>query len=110
MQQILRKLHLWLGLTAGAFVLMMSATGCLIIFRGNMESLTPPLALPLHVAVPEGMPKWTAVEIQLAALRAHITRITIPPGTVDPLVIQVETKDKQKMDLLADPSSGRLMG
>jgi uncharacterized iron-regulated membrane protein len=91
---------------------MMSLTGSLIIFRGDIERLTSPKPLSANFEAPAGTSKWTSVEMQVASLNpeAHITRLNIPGDVRDPLSIQVETKDKRRMEILADPSSGRFLG
>lgn len=39
-KKIIRKLHLWLGLTSGLIVLFLGITGCILAFEREIESLT----------------------------------------------------------------------
>lgn len=50
MRRIIKKVHLWLGLTSGLLVFVIAITGCLYAFQEEIQNLTQPYR---HVAAEE---------------------------------------------------------
>lgn len=104
-QRTLRKIHLWLGLSAGLLIVVMSISGSIIVFRPQIESAARPKAISSEVSL-------ALVERSLASAYAgiKITRVTFPASSSDPLLIQAEMADKQRLYEFFDGSSGKELG
>lgn len=109
LQQALRTLHLWLGLIAGLFIVIMGISGVIVVFRPYFENAAAP-------SVQGGPTNSKAVQAALSAdltlvhIRARITRITFPQTPSEPLLVQAETADKQRMQFFVDPATGNMLG
>jgi uncharacterized iron-regulated membrane protein len=106
-QQALRKLHLWVGLVAGAFIAMMALTGMIIIFRPALESAAAPRTRS------GGAPaNLTAMEQSFAANYpgASIAHVTIPDNPPGLLLVQAETDNRQQVQAYFDAVSGQDLG
>lgn len=106
-QQTLRKLHLWVGLVAGAFIAMMALTGMIIVFRPNLESSVAP-----RTRSGETSASLAAMEQSFAANYpgARITRVTIPETPPGLLLVQAETEGRDHVQLYFDAASGQDLG
>lgn len=60
-------LHLWLGLVSGLIVLVVSITGCVLVFEQEIKSISSPW---LHVSVPAGRASLPPSELYRAAKAA----------------------------------------
>ena len=111
MQKSLRTFHLWLGLAAGVFILAMGLSGALIIFRTDIEGLRAPALPDLKQDARATDATWVEIERQLAAAYpgAQIGRISFPQSPGGLLLIQTINKDKQRVEIFADPASGKLL-
>jgi uncharacterized iron-regulated membrane protein len=109
MQQFLRTLHLWLGLTAGAFIVMMALSGTVIIFRSKIESVGAPRST---AAVPADGSTFAVMQGQLDTQYpgSRITKILFPETSMDVIVLQAEISERKKVELYADPGTGALLG
>ena len=108
MQGTLRVVHLWLGIAAGLFIVMMGLSGTVIIFRSRIEaSVAPKTARETTAAA-----SLSAVAKSLDTFRpgAKITRVTFPDTTDGPLLVQADSSDKKHMLLYFDPSTGQPLG
>jgi uncharacterized iron-regulated membrane protein len=106
-QRILRSLHLWLGLLAGLFIVMMGLSGAIIVFRPLWESSAAPKVTSA------GGPVSLALAAQSLAASypgTRINRVSFPEAPSDPLMIQGETADKQRLQVFVDPASGAVLG
>lgn len=109
LQQTLRTLHLWLGLIAGFFIVVMGISGVIVVFRPYIDGVAAPKV--------SGRPtNLTAVQAALGAdltsvhTRARVTRIVFPESSTEPLLVQTESADKQRTQLFVDPASGTPLG
>ncbi len=100
MRKIFRAAHLWVGLVAGVFILAMALSGALILFRTDIGGFQVPAP-----------PEWSEIERQVAAEcpEAQISRILFPQAPGGLLRIQASKSDKQRVDIFADPESGKVL-
>jgi uncharacterized iron-regulated membrane protein len=105
LQQGLRKVHLWLGLIAGLFIVMMGLSGLIIVFRPDIESAAAP-----HVTSP--VVNLPLIERSVASIYpgARVSRVLLPESPTSPVLVQAENKDKQRLQEFFDGSSGQPLG
>jgi uncharacterized iron-regulated membrane protein len=105
LQQGFRKVHLWLGLIAGLFIVTMGLSGLIIVFRADIESVVAP-------QVKSDVVKLSLIERSLASIYpgARVSRIIFPESSTSPVLVQAETKDKQRLQEFFDGSSGQPLG
>ncbi|MBO0861404.1 MAG: PepSY domain-containing protein [Chloracidobacterium sp.] len=106
---VLRSLHSWVGLIAGAFLVIIGLTGSVIVFRNELE----------RVAAPRGMGATAANQIvnldvvagEITQMRpgARIRRVRLP-SEGEPLVVQVESDNKLTERIVIDSASGQFLG
>ncbi|MBO0723197.1 MAG: PepSY domain-containing protein, partial [Blastocatellia bacterium] len=80
-KQVLRSLHSWVGLAAGAFLVIIGLAGSIIVFRSELE----------RAAIPKGAASTTnnqlvnldmvAGEIKNLRPDGHIRRVRLPSGS-----------------------------
>src|SRR6516162_8347783 len=106
-QQTLRKLHLWVGLIAGAFIVMMGLTGMVIVFKPALEGAAAPQTKSGGASA-----NLAAMEQSFAAAYpgARITRVTIPENSPGLLLVQAETESRQRVQVYFDAAAGRDLG
>jgi uncharacterized iron-regulated membrane protein len=68
-KKLIGKIHLWLGLTCGLVVFVVSITGCLYAFQAEIQELTQPYRysrqktdLSYLLPVEEHRCKWSCLE------------------------------------------------
>ena len=108
MQGTLRVVHLWLGIAAGLFIVMMGLSGTIIIFRSQIEAfVAPKTAHEVTTAA-----SLSAIAKNLDALRpgARITRVTFPDTADGPLLVQADSAGKKGTLLYFDRSTGQALG
>ena len=107
LQQTLRNLHLWVGLIAGLFIVIMGISGVIVVFRPYFEGLNSP-----KVTSSRGSASLTLTAQNLAAFHsgARINRVSFPESPTEPLLVQAETPDKQRLQVFVDPASGEVLG
>ena len=106
---VLKTIHTWIGIVSGLFLSVVAITGSVILFRAEFE----------RAALPQGAAAGTSHRVSLdEAAReitkgrpdAHIRRIRIPASPEDPYLVQVQTTGKHTERIVADASSGRVLG
>ena len=106
-QQTLRKLHLWVGLFAGAFIVMMGLTGMISVFKPVLEGAAAPQRQPGGASA-----NLAAMEQSFAAAYpgARITRVAVSENSPGLLLVQAETESRQRVQAYFDAASGRDLG
>ena len=66
-KQLVGKLHLWLGLTSGLVVFIVSLTGAIFVFQDDIRDLTEPWRKVEAQATAMALPS----QLQAAALASH---------------------------------------
>jgi uncharacterized iron-regulated membrane protein len=114
LQETLRAVHLWLGIVAGLFIVIMGLSGAVIIFRSQIEGIVDPKVTGSAVSdsARPGTANLSAVAKSLEALSpgARIIRVTFPDSADRPLLVQADGVGKKHLELFFDPSSGRALG
>ena len=111
-QQKLRIAHLWLGLIAGLLIVMMGLSGVLIVFRPMIEGAVVPKVVSGGESRRTSIANLALVEQSLAAVHpgARITRVVFPESTAEPVLVQAEMPNKQRLEKFFDRSSGQELG
>jgi len=103
------QVHLWTGLILAVYVLVMSVTGTILIYR---RELSRAFSTQPHIVAVSG-PRMTADEIKQAALRSHpgfnVVRIFQPRRPDQPAEVWLE-RGQKKLQRLIDPYSGADLG
>jgi uncharacterized iron-regulated membrane protein len=103
------QVHLWVGIAAGVYVLVVSVTGAALVFRIDMQrALFPALFTTSRNAPPAD-----------ASTMLDTVRATFPddrisgidaPTTTRPTYLAYVVRENTFLTLLFDPQSGRLLG
>ena len=108
--RLLLTAHVWLGLFAAAFVTIMSLSGCIIVFRHNLEyrsapriAAAPGRVRPVDAAV-------LANRIKLFRPDGTMTRIVFPEAADEPLLVELLVKPGQRLEIYCDPFTGAVIG
>ena len=109
LRKALFQVHLWSGLILALYVLVMSVSGTILIYRRELSKAFS--AEPRVVAGPG--PRMTADELKKAALRAHpgydVNRVFESRNPSQPVEIWLE-RGSRKTERLFDPYTGADMG
>jgi uncharacterized iron-regulated membrane protein len=108
LRSVIFQVHLWTGLILGLYVVVMSATGAAIVFRGELgHALTP-----LKTVVPAG-PRKTVEELTVIAQELY-PRLTVTDvrvsSDVTAAVEVVLTRSGRRRDRIFDPYTGKDLG
>lgn len=115
------QVHLWTGLSLGLYVLVLSVTGSVLVYRIELdrflaspravldEKATPMTADELRVAALRAYPGWTVTEVLEGTYHARPGRgrIRRPP---DPTASIVFERGGQRQERLFDPYTGADLG
>jgi uncharacterized iron-regulated membrane protein len=111
LRRVVFQVHLWMGIALGIYILAISLTGSILVFRTELEGVLKPK--PVTVAV--AGTRLTRDELRQAALRAYPGyRIYYVfekrrPGPAEPTEIWLDRGSSRKMRLF-DPYTGRDLG
>jgi len=103
------KVHLWTGLGIGLYVVVMSATGSAVVFRGELgRALTP-----LQTVVPAG-PRKTTEELTEIARRLYprfaVDDVRVSSDPAAAVEIVMKRGDNRYRDRIFDPYTGQDLG
>jgi len=107
---VLRPIHTWVGLTAGALLAVIGLAGSVIVFRRELERAAMPrgtAAFDLRRSVNLDQ---AAQEIVRLRPDAHIRRVRLPESAGGPYVFQVESGAKLTERIVSDSVTGRVLG
>jgi uncharacterized iron-regulated membrane protein len=103
-----QRLHLWLTLTVGAFVLLIVATGALLMFRPELEPL---IYSNLYRTSPGQATLTQAVEnVKRAYPNATLETLELTPATHGALRVHLEISDGTPLTAFIDPGTGQVNG
>ena len=109
LRKVFFQVHLWTGLILAIYILVMSVTGTVLIYR---RELSRAFSTQPHVAVGPG-PGLSAEELTQSALRLHpgynVTRIFPPRRPDRPVELWLE-RGQKKMQRLFNPYTGADLG
>lgn len=109
MRRVLLQVHLWVGLIAGVYVLVISVTGAALVFRIDLQRamhphlFTPPTAGPLADPV-------TIMESVSRAYPGRRLSGVDAPTTARPTYLAYVTTPRQFTTVLIDPVSAEVLG
>jgi len=115
------QVHLWTGLALGLYVLVLSLTGSVLVYRLELEQLlaspraaldetaTPMTADQLRAAAVRAYPGWTVTAVHEGSYRASRGRGR-PGRGPDPTAAIVFERDGQRKERLFNPYSGTDLG
>ena len=109
-QQVLRQVHLWLGLVAGLFIVMMGLSGFALVYRIRLERAAEPR---IADRAPGAMPlSLDVIATRLASTHpgAKIGRIVFPETAAGPLLVSADLKDTKRAQIFFDPATGQDLG
>jgi uncharacterized iron-regulated membrane protein len=119
LQAAMRVIHLWLGIVAGLFIVMMGLSGTVIIFRSQIEdSIAPRVTNTVANGSPASLDVM-AKNLDAIWPGARITRVTFPESADRPLLVQADgaglaanprNRAMKRMLLFFDPWSGQALG
>jgi uncharacterized iron-regulated membrane protein len=110
-RRVIFQLHLWVGIALGLYVVMMSVTGSLIVWRGELDKLI----CPRHVPVAQVGPRLSDAEL-IAAAHAALPRVRAAQMRVLPARSPAEAvevwymRGSERLERLFDPYTGKLLG
>lgn len=103
--------HFYAGLLVLPFLITLSITGGLYLFRDEIDAIVH--ADLKRVVVQEGVTKTAPSTMVAAALAAHpgtAVKYTDPPTDADSVEITVSTADRGRLAVYVDPYSGKVLG
>jgi uncharacterized iron-regulated membrane protein len=111
MRRALFQLHLWIGIALGLYVVMMSVTGSLIVWRGELDKWI----CPRHVAVAPVGPRLSDAQLIAAAHaalpRARAAEMRVLPARGPAEAVEVWfMRGGERLERLFDPYTGKLLG
>jgi uncharacterized iron-regulated membrane protein len=119
------QVHLWTGLAIGLYVVVLSLTGSLLVYRAELsrfvaspratldERATPMTVDQLRAAAERAYPGWTITEVQEGRYRARASSGDGrggPRRPPDPTASIVLERDRQKKERLFNPYTGADLG
>lgn len=107
---ILRPIHTWVGLTAGALLVIIGLAGSVIVFRRELERAAMPVGssasdLRRMVSLDDAVK-----EIARVRPDARIRRVRLPASAGDPYLFQVELTGKVTEQIVVESATGRVLG
>lgn len=105
---LLKPIHTWIGIIAGAFLSVIALSGSLIVFRAEFERA----ALPRGAAAAASRIGLDDAAREIAKVRpgSHVRRVRMPAQAGDPYIFQVQSERKRTEKIVADASTGRVLG
>jgi uncharacterized iron-regulated membrane protein len=107
---LLKTIHTWIGIIAGLFLSVIALTGSVILFRAEFERA----ALPRSAAAGDNSRRASlddaARAVAILRPESHIRRVHISAGPGDPYIVQVQSSGKRTERIVADASSGAVLG
>jgi uncharacterized iron-regulated membrane protein len=109
-KKLLKTIHTWIGIIAGLFLSVIALTGSVILFRAEFERA----ALPRSTAAGDNSRRASlddaARAIAIQRPESHIRRVHISAGSGDPYIVQIQSSGKRTERIVADASSGEVLG
>jgi uncharacterized iron-regulated membrane protein len=104
---VLKPVHTWIGIVAGALLSVLALTGSAIVFRAEFE----------RAALPKSAYTGRRVDLDEAAREvvrfrpdSRIRRVRLPAEAGDPYLFQIQSSGRATERIVSDASSGRILG
>jgi len=110
MRKFLLTVHLWAGLTAALFLLLLGVSGALVAFEGEIDRA---LNARLSYVQPQGQPlTLEAIRAKLLAANpgAKIEQFGMPQRSEYSLFVQLEQASGKQTGLFVNPYTGEVLG
>ena len=106
---MLFQVHLWVGLAAGVYVVVIAVTGAVLVFRIDLQRLLHPSLFTPHTPGPPAAPV-TIMESVARAYPDHRLSGVDAPTTSRPTYLAYVTSAAQFKTVLIDPVSADVLG
>ena len=109
MRRVLFQVHLWVGLVAGVYVLVISVSGAALVFRIELQRAMHPHLFTQRAAGPLADPV-AIMESVSRAYPGHRLSGVDAPTTARPTYLAYVTTPRQFTTVLIDPVSAEILG
>lgn len=109
MRRVLFQLHLWTGLIAGVYVLVISVTGAALVFRIDLQRAMHPHLFTPRAAGPLADPVAIMESVSRAYPDRRLSGVDAPT-TARPTYLAYVTTPRQFTTVLIDPVSTQVLG
>jgi uncharacterized iron-regulated membrane protein len=108
-RRLFLQVHLVVGLLTGLYIIVVSLTGALLVWRIDLQRLTyPELFTPSGAGV-VAEPETVLESVRTAYPRHHVSGVDAPT-TSRPTYLAYATQGATFITILADPATGRVLG
>jgi uncharacterized iron-regulated membrane protein len=107
---VLKTIHTWVGILAGVFLSVIALSGSAILFRAEFEQAALPKSTSAGNNSRRASLDDAARAVAILRPESHIRRVRISAGPGDPYIVQVQSSGKRTERIVADASSGKVLG
>ncbi len=109
MRRALFQIHLWTGLAAGIYILVVCTTGAALVFRVDMQRALDPHLFTTRTDGPLAHPAEVMDRVSRAFPQHRLSGVEAPT-TTRPTYLAYVTKGRQFLTVLVDPVSAEVLG
>ncbi|MCC5869167.1 MAG: PepSY domain-containing protein [Gammaproteobacteria bacterium] len=116
MRQLLRRLHRWIGLILGAWIVLLGLTGSALVYREELENWQT-RDLPAVIVDDQRLSlQMLADSAGAARPDQRLLRLRVPSGPAEPVEFMMispgarDLKSSQQVSVYVDPYNGRVIG
>lgn len=107
-RRALFHVHLWVGVLLSVYVVVISLSGAILVFRTELTRATFPAALSPYKP-PQTAPLSSAVtNFQHRFPRAELTSVTLPSATLPAFQLEAKDAEGHPLHALADPQTAAI--
>jgi uncharacterized iron-regulated membrane protein len=108
-RRIFLQIHRWIGLLTGLYIIAVSITGALLVWRIDLQRLTYPELFTRSRAGTLVDAETVLASVRAAYPRHHVSGVDAPT-TSRPTYLAYATQGSAFVTILADPATGRVLG
>src|SRR5262245_575472 len=109
MRRACLQIHLVVGLATGLYIIVVSITGALLVWRIDLQRLTYPELFTPSRAAAEVDAETVLASVQATYPRHHVSGVDAPT-TSRPTYLAYATQGAAFITILADPATGQVLG
>ncbi|MGC4049786.1 MAG: PepSY-associated TM helix domain-containing protein [Paludibaculum sp.] len=111
-RKALFQIHLWVGLFAGLYAIVIGISGSILVFKQELAALSyPRLMRPPHPDRPERADLFTVMErARLAYPDFRLSGGYLPGVGSENVLVYMQGSHERELFVMADPSDGHLLG
>src|SRR4030095_5889484 len=109
MRRVFLQVHLVVGLLTGLYIVVISLTGALLVWRIDLQRLTYPDLFTPSRSGPIVDAETVLASVRAAYPRHHVSGVDAPT-TSRPTYLAYATQGTAFLTILADPVTGRVLG